>query len=33
MRGGSAEPQLVYRCRERLTWERVEGLNGFAEGF
>lgn len=33
MRGGSAEPLLIYGCRERLTWERVEGLNGFAEGF
>jgi uncharacterized protein YecT (DUF1311 family) len=33
MRGGSAEPLLIYGCRERLTWERVEGLNQFAEGF
>jgi uncharacterized protein YecT (DUF1311 family) len=33
LRGGSAEPLLIYGCRERLTWERVEGLNQVAEGF
>jgi uncharacterized protein YecT (DUF1311 family) len=32
MRGGTGEPMLIYACRERLTWERVEGLNAYARG-
>jgi len=31
MRGGSAEPMLIYGCWERLTWVRAEDLAGFVE--
>lgn len=31
MRGGSAEPMLIYGCWERLTEARAEDLAGFVE--
>lgn len=33
MRGGTAEPLLVFTCRERLTRERIDGLEMFIGGF
>lgn len=33
MRGGSAEPLLIYGCMERLSWERAEGLHAFADNY
>jgi uncharacterized protein YecT (DUF1311 family) len=32
MRGGTAEPMVIYACRERLTWIRVDELDTFAHG-
>ena len=32
MRGGTAEPMVIYGCRERLTWTRVDELEQFANG-
>jgi uncharacterized protein YecT (DUF1311 family) len=29
--GGSAEPMIIYGCRARLTWARIEDLNYLAE--